>query len=321
MKTKISKDEIVKLYEKMNLIRLLELKVIELAKKNKIYGNLHMYIGQEAVAVGSINALDPGDVITSGHRGIAHSLAKGGDPKKVIAELMGKETGYCHGKAGKMHLAIPEIGMMGAHGIVGSGIPLATGMALHFKMNNSNNIAVSFFGDGAVNHGYFHEAINLASSWKLPILFICENNFYAISTNISSAMSSKNLISRASSYDIPAISINGMDVIEVYEKTLDCVKSVRNGNGPCFIEAKTYRFRGHHEKDNLMYVNKKEIEEWKEKCPIKRIESLLTSQYKFEKKDFDLINKSIEITIEEAVNFGLNSSFPEEYELFNFLFS
>lgn len=321
MKSKISKEKVVKFYEKMNLIRLMELRIIELAKKNKIFGNLHMYIGQEAIAVGSINVLDSKDVITSGHRGIAHALAKGGNPKNIIAELMGKKTGYCRGRAGKMHLAIPEIGMMGAHGIVGSGIPLAAGMALHFKMNNKNNIAVSFFGDGAVNHGYFHEAINLASSWKLPILFICENNFYAISTNIKSAMSSKDLTSRVSSYNIPCISIDGMDVIEVYEKTLDYVKKIKDGNGPCFIEAQTYRFRGHHEKDNLMYVDKKEIEEWKRKCPIKRIEALLTSQYKFVEKDFDLIRRKINNTIEEAITFGLNSSFPEEEELFKFLYS
>ena len=246
----ISQEKALKFYKKMSLIRKMELKVIHLASEGKVFGNLHMYIGQEAVAVGAISTLYNKDLITSGHRGIAHILAKGGDPRKVLAELMGRTTGYCRGRAGKMHIAAPEIGMMGAHGIVGSGIPLAVGMALDVNLSKKDTVVMSFFGDGAINHGYFHESLNLASLWKLPILFICENNLYAISTHIKDAMASKNLTERAKAYNITTTSVDGMDVFEVYKISTQYSKKIREGKGPFFIEAKTYRFRGHHERDS-----------------------------------------------------------------------
>jgi len=316
----ISKEKLIDFYKQMNLIRKLELKIIDLAAQGEIYGNLHMGIGQEAIAVGAMAALERRDVITSAHRGIAHIIGKGGDPKKILAELMGKKTGYCQGRAGKMHIAAPDIGMMGAHGIVGSGIPLAVGMGLYIDMFKTGQVAVSFFGDGAVNHGYFHESLNLASLWRLPVLFICENNLYAISTRIEEAMACKSLSFRAKAYNISGIELDGNDVIEVYNKVGEIVNNTRKGKGPVLIDAKTYRFRGHHERDNQNYRSKEEIEMWKKKCPIKRLKNILIRKYSWSEEEEKQLTDEINHTITEAVNYSIGSPYPNLEEIEKYVF-
>ncbi|MGQ9472489.1 MAG: thiamine pyrophosphate-dependent dehydrogenase E1 component subunit alpha [Candidatus Caldatribacteriaceae bacterium] len=305
------------MFHAMYLIRRFEETAEELYMEGKIWGTFHLYIGEEAVAVGGCSAILPDDYITSTHRGHGHCIAKGADVKKMMAELMGKKTGYCLGLGGSMHIADVEKGNLGATGIVGSGIPIAVGAALGCKLKKTKQVVLCFFGDGAANTGAFHEAVNLAAVLGLPVIFLCENNLYAMSFPVKKAFAIQDIAERAAGYGIPGVAVDGMDVLAVYEVVTQAVQRARDGGGPTIIEAKTYRFRGHSKSDKNVYRTKEEIKEWMERCPIKRLENFLLAEG-VEKSILEDLKQKVEKEIQEAVQFGLKSeelSFEEARRL------
>lgn len=308
----ISKDKKIEFFSQMYTIRRFEEKVRELFSLGLIRGSTHVYIGEEAVAVGACGALNTDDYIVSTHRGHGHCIAKGGKLKPMMAELLGKETGYCKGKGGSMHIADPEIGILGAVGIVGSGIPLAIGASLSSKYLDDNRVCVSFFGDGASNNGTFHECLNLASVWKLPTVFICENNLYAITVSCARSTSVKDIADRAKGYSIPGKIVDGNNVEEVYRATRKAVDDAKSGKGPTLIEAKTYRHEGHWIGDPQVYRDKNEVSEWKKKDPIERYETALLEEV-LNRKKLSSLKKELDEELEEAVEFARKSRFlPKE---------
>ncbi len=300
----------IEMLKRMMLIRAFEEKAEELFMRNLVHGTMHLSVGEEAVAVGSIFALDREDYITSTHRGHGHMIAKGGDIKKMFAEFLGKDTGYCHGRGGSMHIADFSLNNIGATGIVGAGIPIATGAAFAIKYMRRKEIVLCFFGDGAANEGTFYESLNMASIWNLPIIFMCENNMYAMSSPVSKFIPTPNISDRAKSFSIPGVTVDGMDVIAVYEVTKEAADRARNGGGPTLIEAKTYRYKGHSKSDKNVYRTKEEIEEWKKKDPIVNFIKKLKELGDLDDKTLESIKNDIEKTIEEGVNFALNSKEP-----------
>lgn len=308
---RISEKKLKEIYEGMLRIRYFEEKARELFTSGEIPGFLHSYLGEEAVATGVCAVLEKDDYITSTHRGHGHVIAKGAQLDKMMAELFGKKTGYCKGKGGSMHIADFSIGVVGAVGIVGAGIPIANGVALASKMKKTKKVVVSFFGDGASNQGAFHEALNLASVWNLPVIFICENNFYAESTPQKEHQKIKDVSIRAASYDIPGTTVDGNDVISVFEATQKAVKRAREDKGPSLIEAKTYRWMGHYIGDPASYRPKGEAEEWRKKCPIKRFRQKLLKEKLLQRDELEKIGKEAKKEIEEAVTFARKSPLPE----------
>ncbi len=320
---KLEKEKLLEMYEKMVRIRKFEVKVDELHLEGKLPGLKHLYIGEEAVAVGIISALREDDYIASTHRGHGHCIAKGSDIKKMMAELYGKKTGYCKGKGGSMHISDIDIGILGANGIVGANIPIAGGAALSIKLRGSDGVAVSFFGDGGANEGIFHEGINLASAWKLPVIFVCENNQYAISTHQSRVSAISNMGDRASSYGIPGFIVDGMDVLAIRQAASKAVKWAREGKGPILIECKTYRFKGHYVGEGsreLSYRAEEELEEWKKRCPIEKFTSELIAKNILTRSLVRKINDKIDGEIEEAVKFAEESPYPDPQEALDDLF-
>jgi len=307
----IGKDKLLEMYYKMVLIRRFEEEVVELYKVGEIPGIAHGYIGQEAVAVGVCSALRKDDYILSTHRGHGHSLAKGIEPKHLMAELMGKKTGVCKGIGGSMHSTEPGVGVIFTSAIVGGSIPIAVGVALAVKMLRRDNVVVSFFGDGATNTGAFHEALNLASLWKLPVIFVCENNFYAISTHVSKSVSAREIVDRAIAYNMPGKVVDGNDVIAVYEATLEAVARARRGEGPTFIECRTYRWLDHGMYYLGPYRPVEEVELWKMKCPIKKFKHRLLSEGIATEDELKRIEERVEKEIEEAVKFARESEEPD----------
>jgi len=299
------------IYEKMLKIRYFEEKARELFTSGEIPGFLHSYLGEEAVATGVCAALEKDDYITSTHRGHGHLIAKGAKLDKMMAELFGKKTGYCKGKGGSMHIADFSIGVVGAIGIVGAGIPIANGVALTSKLKKTGRVVACFFGDGASNQGAFHEALNLASVWDLPVVFICENNSYAESTPQWQHQKIKDVSIRAISYDIPGVTVDGNDVMAVLEATQKGVRRAREGKGPTLIEAKTYRWMGHYIGDPASYRPNGEAEEWKKKCPIKRFKEKLLKEELLQENELKRIEKEVKKEIEEAVTFARKSPLPE----------
>ncbi len=271
----ISNEKMIDMYTVMTRIRTFESRVAELFAAGKVPGFVHLYVGEEAVATGVCGNLRNSDYITSTHRGHGHLIAKGGDTKLMMAELFGRKTGYCKGKGGSMHIADRDLGILGANGIVGAGPPLAAGAALACQYQGKDDVAICFFGDGASNQGTTHEAMNLASCWKLPVVFVNENNLYGISSCTINSMCIPNIADRASAYDMPGVTVDGNDVMAVYEAAQEAIKRARQGQGPTLIECKTYRHRGHFEGDPCVYRNTKELDEWKEKDPIPRFEQRL----------------------------------------------
>lgn len=304
---KLTKKLKLEFLEKMIVIRKFEEKVRELFSMGLIRGSTHVYIGEEAVAVGACAALKTGDYIVSTHRGHGHCLAKGGKPDPMMAELLGKETGYCKGKGGSMHIADTGSGILGAEGIVGSGLPIAIGAALSSKTLKNNKVTISFFGDGASNNGTFHECLNLASIWKLPVVFICENNLYAITVSSARSTSVKNIADRAKGYSIPGIVVNGNDVEEVLRVTRDAVKLARDGNGPTLIEAKTYRHEGHWIGDPQVYRTKKEVDGWKIQDPIYLYRQKLKKEKIITEDEFKKLNKKVQKEINLSEKFARKS--------------
>src|ERR1700694_5661616 len=272
----INQDLLLKYYKKMLELRLFELKVQELYRNARLPGFVHLYVGEEAVAVGVCSNLEAGDLVFSTHRGHGHALAKGVPPGVVLAELWGKTTGCSGGRGGSMHMYAPEYGFMGTNGIVGAPIPLATGGALSAKLRKKGQVVVSFFGEGAVNSGSFHEAVNFGAVWNLPVVYVCENNLYATEMAFSRATKNTSVASRAAAYGMLGVEVDGQDVEAVDATAEAAIRRAREDGGATLIECKTYRFVGHHEGDpGTDYRTKDEVEKWKQGCPLKRAKRLL----------------------------------------------
>jgi pyruvate dehydrogenase E1 component alpha subunit len=299
---------------KMLEIRFFEEKVFDLYAQNLVPGTIHLYLGEEAVAVGVCSTLRKDDYITSTHRGHGHCIAKGAEIKLVMAEILGKKTGYCKGKGGSMHIADFSIGMLGATAVVGAGIPIAVGAGLSVKLSGTDQVVVCFFGEGASNQGTFHESINLASVWKLPVVFVCENNLYAMGTRQSRVMAIENIADRAMAYGILGVVADGNDVSAVYEVTQKAVERARRGMGPTLIECKTYRHKGHSRVDPAKYRPKEEVEEWLAKDPIRRLKEKLLQASTITEAGIQQIEKEVSAQIEEAVKFATESSYPSPEE-------
>jgi pyruvate dehydrogenase E1 component alpha subunit len=300
----------IEMYRTMMKIRKFETKAMDLFAKGSIPGFVHLYLGEEAVATGVCANLNDDDYITSTHRGHGHIVAKGGDLKFMMAELFGKETGYCKGKGGSMHIADATKGILGANGIVGAGHNIAAGAGLSIAYRGTEQVCVCFFGDASTNQGTFHESLNLASVWKLPVVFVCENNLYGISLSQSKHQAIKDISDRAVAYNMPGITVDGNDVFAVYEAAEEAIKRARAGQGPTLIECKTYRHRGHFEGDPGAYKPKEEVEEWMAKDPIPRYEAFLLENEILTKKELDKVVASVDDAIKEAIDFADNSNYP-----------
>jgi pyruvate dehydrogenase E1 component alpha subunit len=310
----LSREKLVEMYRTMVKIRLFEEKVFELYAQNLVPGTIHLYTGQEAVAVGVCSALRKDDYITSTHRGHGHCIAKGADVKRVMAEILGKRTGYCKGKGGSMHIADFSIGILGATGVVGAGIPIAAGAGLSIKLRKTDQVVACFFGDGAANQGTFHEGINMAAIWSLPVIFVCENNLYAMGTRVSTVMRIENVAERATAYGIPGVVVDGNDVLAVYEATFKAAERARRGEGPTLIECKTYRHRGHSRVDPARYRPKEEVEAWLAKDPIRRFRDKLLKSGVLTEAEIQQIERETAAEIEETVRFAMESPYPTPEE-------
>jgi len=311
-----SKKLAMKFYTIMYRMRRFEEEVFEFYKKGLMPGLAHLYLGEEAVATGACAALDEKDYICSTHRGHGHLIGRDADLNKMMAEILGKATGYSKGKGGSMHIMALDKGILGANGIVGAGIPIATGAAYASKLRGSKEVTLSFFGDGASNQGTFHESINMAAAWDLPIVYIVENNLYGISADIKRVTKEHCIAKRAVGYGIDGITIDGNDVFVVYETVKKAVEKAREGKGPTIVECQTYRWQGHHVGDPGIYRPKEEVEEWKKRDPIIVLENknILT------KNEIDEIKESVEKEIQAAVKFAEESEYPSIEEAYTDVF-
>jgi acetoin:2,6-dichlorophenolindophenol oxidoreductase subunit alpha len=314
----LSKEKASWMYQKMVEIRKFEDKVHEIFARGVLPGFVHLYSGEEAVAVGVCAHLNDKDTITSTHRGHGHCIAKGCDLDGMMAELFGKSTGLCKGKGGSMHIADLEKGMLGANGIVGGGFPLACGAALTAKYKKTEDVSVCFFGDGAGNEGTFHEGLNLASIWKLPVVFVAENNGYGEATPFEYASSCKQIVDRAIGYSMPAVRVDGKDVLAVYQAAKEAIERARRGEGPTLIECVTYRNYGHFEGDAQKYKKEEEKREHlEERDAIDIFRNYLLSQQLLSEKELVEIEESVEKAVQKAVEFAENSPYPDASELLN----
>ena len=307
---KLSNENIIEMYTKMIRIRKFESRAMNLFAEGQFGGFVHLYIGEEAVATGVCSALRPDDCITSTHRGHGHIIAKGGDLTHMMAELYGKETGYCKGKGGSMHIADATKGILGANGIVGAGHNIAVGAGLAFQYKGTDQVCACFFGDASTNQSTFHEGLNLASTWKLPVVFVCENNGYGISVSQARHQNITDISQRAVAYNIPGITVDGNDVFAVKEAVDEAVARARKGQGPTLIECKTYRWRGHFEGDPAVYRTNEELEQWKKKDPIPRVEKYMLDNKVMTQSEIDKLNADIDALVEEAVEFAQASKAP-----------
>jgi len=311
-----SKEFLVGLLRRMMEIRGFEDKVFELLARNVLQGASHVYAGQEAVAVGACSAIDTRDYITSTHRGHGHSLALGADLKLMMAELCGKATGYCKGRGGSMHIADVKNRNLGATGIVGGNIPVGTGAALACKLRKSDSVVLCFFGDGASNEGTFHESLNMAGKWKLPVIYVCENNLYGMSVAFERACAINDIASRARGYAMPGVIVDGQRVLEVRKAVQEAVAFARAGNGPTLIEAKTYRYRGHSRSDPRVYRTKEEEAYWHERDPIKLFREDLLKQNAITEAEFDALQALVNEELAAAEKFAVDESpYPNPAEL------
>jgi pyruvate dehydrogenase E1 component alpha subunit len=302
----------------MVTIRFFEQTVEKHFLAGEIPGFVHLYIGEEAIATGVCANLTTDDYIASTHRGHGHSIAKGADVSRMMAEIFGRKTGYCKGKGGSMHIADFSVGMLGANGVVGGSLPLATGAALAAKMLGQKRVAVAFFGDGASNRGTFHESANLASVWKLPVIFLCENNQYASTTPYRSSTSVEDIADRARGYGMPGVIVDGNDVFAVYEAAKAAVERARDGGGPSLVEAKTYRIKGHFVGDPELYRSKEEVQEIFAKTdPISRFERQVSSEGSLSREKLDSIKLEVQELIDKALAFAKESPEPDPSELFS----
>jgi len=307
----------------MQTIRRFEERASDDYQAGDIYGALHCYIGEEAAAVGVCSALERDDKIISTHRGHGHCIAKGADLDRMMAELYGRETGYCKGKGGSMHIADFDIGMLGANGIVAAGIPIVTGAGLAAQMDGKGRVAVAFFGDGASNAGPFHESLNIAAAWKLPVIYVCENNHWAAQTPSSATLALPDVASRATAYGIPGVLVDGNDVLAVHEAASKAVARARAGEGPTLLECKTYRWRKHTErKQQLDRRPIEEVESWKQRDPIPRLIAHIRSQQgQLSEAEWEEMDREILARIERAVAYAKASPFPRPEEALEDLFA
>jgi len=305
-----SKDFLLGLYRMMVRIREFEETGEKLMLGGKLPGSLHQYVGEEAIAVGATANLRNDDYITSTHRGHGHMIAKGANTQKMMAELYGKSTGYCKGKGGSMHMMDLSIGVLGANGIVGGGLPIATGAGLGIKVRGTDQVVVAFFGDGGSNTGAFHESLNFCAIYKLPVIFMVENNKFATTTRVEESTSVENISDRAAGYTIPGFSIDGNDVIEVYETVKEAVKRARAGDGPTLIEAKTYRLKGHFVGDSRAYRTQEEVDKFWPHEPIRRLGKKLRQSGVLSDGEKERIEQETKKEMEEAVKFAEESPLP-----------
>jgi pyruvate dehydrogenase E1 component alpha subunit len=301
-----------RLLQDMHTIRAFEERAEQLYALGKVHGTMHLSIGQEATAVGASNALQDGDYLLNHHRGHGHCLAWGSDPNRMMAEFLGKETGYCRGRGGSMHIADVEANNLGANGIVAGGVPIAVGVGLSIKLRKTAQVCMVIFGDGAANEGAFHESLNMASIWKLPVIYLCENNQYAMSMPVEKAFNIQNISQRAAAYNIPGVTVDGNDPLAVYLALSEAAARARAGEGPSLIEAKTYRYKGHSKSDRQAYRTREEVNQWMdERDAIKRFHHLLvTAGVITEAEGQGMRNTAVQI-IDGAVDFSENSPAPE----------
>lgn len=306
----ISKEKLLQIYERMQLIRQFENKAAALFAEGKLAGFVHLYAGEEAIGVGVCSHLTDADFITSTHRGHGHCIAKGVEVNPMMAELFGKVTGSCKGKGGSMHIADVDKGMLGANGIVGAGGPLACGAGLMAKVKGTDQVTICFFGDGASEQGTMHEAMNMAKIWKLPVVFVCENNGFAESTPASYHCAAKDISDRATAYNMPGFTIDGTDFFAIYEAAGEAVARARRGEGPSLIEAKGFRYYGHFEGDAKRYYTDAMLEDFKKRDPILRFRQRVLDRNLVSAAELDAIDAKVKQVIDDAVMFGEESPFP-----------
>lgn len=307
----LERDLCVDMLSTMHKIRLFEETVDDLFARGLVHGTMHLSIGQEASAVGSVFALRAEDYILSTHRGHGHCIAKGADINLMMAEFLGKETGYCRGRGGSMHIADMQGRNLGANGVVGGGIPLAVGVGLSLQMRATGEVVMCFFGDGAANQGAFHEALNMAAIWRLPVVYVCENNQYGMSMSTQRAFNIDRVSQRADSYGMAGVTVDGNDIVTVYDAASEAVERARSGGGPTLVECMTYRWKGHSKSDQELYRTKEEIEAWKRKDPIKRFRELLVSGGTLDEDEVARIEEEASRTIAAALEFAKSSPEPD----------
>jgi pyruvate dehydrogenase E1 component alpha subunit len=322
MAEKLTKQQRMEFYRTMYKMRRFEEEVFEFYKKGLMPGLAHLYLGEEAVATGVCAALKEDDYIGSSHRGHGHLVARGADIKRMMAEILGKETGYSHGKGGSMHIMALDKGILGANGIVGGEIPIATGAAYRAVYKGTKQVAVSFFGDSASNEGTFHESVNMAAAWKLPCIYVIENNLYGISVDIRDVTNTENLADRAKAYGIPGVVVDGMDAEAVYMAANKAVANARAGKGPTIIECKTYRWQGHHVGDPGDYRQRRDADEkakWTARCPVAAFRDSLAG-VGYAEADITSVEALVETEIQAAVKFAADSPYPDVSEAFTDVF-
>jgi acetoin:2,6-dichlorophenolindophenol oxidoreductase subunit alpha len=314
----IGKDLLLEMYRRMQRIRQFETKLKDLTIRSEIPGFIHLSIGEEASAVGICAALRPTDRITSTHRGHGHLIAKGGELKRMLAEIYGKRTGYCKGKGGSMHIVDYSLGILGANGIVGGGIPIATGSALAAKVMKRDDVTACFFGDGAANEGTFHESLNLAGVLKLPVIYVCENNGYQVFTSMASVTAGGSIAARGQAYGMPGFAIDGNDVLEVYRYASEAVARARNGEGPTLLECRTYRWEGHVVGENAFggrpYRSEEEVNAWKARCPILQFEKRMLESGRISRDELNRLIAETQAELDAAVEFARSSPLPDPSE-------
>jgi TPP-dependent pyruvate/acetoin dehydrogenase alpha subunit len=316
------KSDCQEILRQMLRIRIFEENLYRMYLEKRIPGmSPHLSVGQEAVAVGVCRGLASQDYLLTTHRGHGHVLARGASMKRTLAEILGKEEGYCHGRGGSLHVADVSLNIVGANGIVGGGLPIAVGVALSSAYLQKQALVVCFFGDGAANIGSFHESLNLASMLKLPVLWVCENNHYALSTRIENTLTAKSVFERAGAYNMPGWRADGNDVLAVYETTLQAVERIRQGGGPALIEADTYRWYGHGASDNRSYRTREEEDEWKKRCPIETFRKKLRDDGLISDQEFSELEEGVKTELKEALQFAENSPSPDPLRVLDNVFS
>jgi len=311
----------LEMYRRMLRIREFELVAIDLFKRGQVKGAVHPYIGQEASAVGVCLALREDDLIAGTHRSHGHNIAKGADPRRMMAEILGKETGYCKGRGGSMHIAAFETGSLGALAVVGSGIPIAVGAALGFKIRGEDRVAVPFTGDAGSNTGNWHESLNMAAIWNLPVVFVLENNLYGVSTNIQDSVNVQDLSVRAQAYGIPGMRVDGFDVLAVYEAAVEAVARARRGEGPTLLVTEAYRLEGHYAGEPEVYRDRAEVQEYWKKDPIPRFRNELLAGAKATQDELDAIDAESKREIAEAVRFAQASKPPDPATAMDYIYA
>jgi pyruvate dehydrogenase E1 component alpha subunit len=317
----VSKDMMLEMYRRMVRIREFELAAIDIFKRGMVKGAVHPYIGQEASGVGVCMALRDDDLIAGTHRSHGHNIAKGADSKRMMAEILGKETGYCKGRGGSMHIAAFDTGSLGALAVVGSGIPIAVGAALAFKMRGEDRVAVPFTGDAGSNTGNWHESLNMAACWNLPVVFALENNHYGVSTNIAYSCRVEDLSIRAQGYGIPGVNVDGFDVLAVYEAAVAAVDRARRGEGPTLLVTESYRFEGHYAGEPEVYRDRAEVQEWRKKDPLPRFRNYLVGKGIAAEAEVAAIDAEVKQEMVDAVKFAQESPQPDPATRMDYIYA